>query len=518
MLFIAMFFLVFALFVVARVFRGSQAIWLGLTLFTFGCCIVGLAGLVPRFGNYRLDGILSLPLDQPDWAWRLLERLSLYDFMRFRLWSAVGFVIATVIFATAYSAKHWKLPEIAAGVGLALISAFLLWYYDPEHLFKLYNTGAGMLTSPESRQSWENGLRTWDILALCLIISAFIYSLVRLGKVLWESSIIQKKVQAFCVGIGVLVLTIFFILLFCIGRVSVLNGHTMATTLLPLGPRYPVFDSTFLRAVPLAAIIAMVAVMVAILRYGFLGNWPMGVRNLEQQINIANQAVRLALHSFKNRFLAVQMAMDMASGQLDALVGGPVEKARIQIAWAKDVCVEALGRLEVMHIQAKRLEVNLRWLLLRDLWEAAMNCCSSRLEGIQISCKYPTGNLYIWGDREHLISVLDNLLQNALDAMAEKQGEEYHPALYLEINQEYEWGYFRVTDNGSGIARENLHKVFRPFFTSKPAKNNWGLGLTYCHRVIKMHRGFINLHSQLGKGTTVEVVLRCRKNLNGILK
>jgi hypothetical protein len=314
MLFIAMFFLVFALFVVARVFRGSQAIWLALTLFTFGCCIVGLVGLVPRFGNYRFDGILSLPLDQPGWAWRLLERLSLYDFMRFRLWSAVGFMIAAIVFSISYSMKKWRLGESLAGGGLILISVFLLWYYDPEHLFKLYNIGAGMLSNPNSRNYWEKVLQLLDIVSLCLIVTAFIYALVRLGKVLWQSSIVQKKVQAFCVGVGISVLSIFFILLFCLGRVSVLNGHTMATTLLPLGPKYPVFDTTYLRAVPLVAVVAMVTVMVAILRYGFLGNWPMGVRNLEQQINVANQAVRLALHSFKNRFLAVQMAMDMASG------------------------------------------------------------------------------------------------------------------------------------------------------------------------------------------------------------
>lgn len=508
MLFIAVFFLVFALFVVARVFRGVQAIWLGLILFTFGCCILGLVGLVPRFGNYNLNDWLSLPLDQPEWAWRLLERLSLYDFVRFRLWSAAGFVLAVLVFALSYTRERWRLSDGMALLATGAIIGALLWNYDPDHLFRLYNSGAGLINHSAARRYWEQMLVVTDHVFLVLFSAVFCYALFRLAHVFVKSSIMQKKVQAVCVGIGAAVLNIFFILLFCIGRVSVLNAHTMATTLLPLGPNYPVFDATYLRAVPLAAFVAMGAVLIAILRYGFLGSWRMDLRNLDQQINIANQAVRLALHSFKNRFLAVQMAMDMASGQMEALRGEEVEKARTQIKWAKDVCAEALTRLDVLHAQAKRLEVNPERILLRQLWEDAAERCADRLAGVTVTPKYPEGEIYIWGDQDHLAGVLENVLQNALDAMAEKQGPGYTPLIAVEINQEYEWSYIRLSDNGKGIARENLHKVFRPFFTTKPTKNNWGMGLTYCHRVVKTHGGFINLRSREGMGTTVEVVLR----------
>lgn len=510
MLFIAMFFLVFALFVVARGFRGGQAFWLGLILFTFGCSIVGLAGMVLYFGNYRFEGLFSLPPAQPDWLWHLLARFSLYDFMRFRLWSAVGFVVAIGVFSVSYTFERWKHSDVLTYGGLLFFTVFLLWYYDPQHLFKLYDLGTGLLTNQTAHHYWENGLYLIDFTSLFVVIGIFIYATQLFYKVFWRSSIIQKRVQALCVGIGNLVLSVFFILLFCIGRVSVLNAHTMATTLLPLGPQLPVFDDTLIRVVPFAAIIAMVTVMVAILRYGFSGKWRVKIpNNFDQQINLANQAVRLALHSFKNRFLAVQMAMDMASGQLENVTAGEqVEKARIQIQWAKDVCIDALNRLDILHIQAKRLEVNSRRLSLRELWEEAMRRCSARIEGVKVSCKYPETDIRIWGDREHLIALLENILQNALDAMAEKQEKGYVPRIWVEMNREYEWDYIRITDNGPGISKENLPKVFRPFFTTKPTKNNWGLGLTYCHRVIKMHGGFINIDSRFGIETTVEVVLR----------
>jgi signal transduction histidine kinase len=519
MLFIAMFFLVFALFVVAWVFRGGQAFWLGLIIFTFGCCIVGLAGMFPRFGNYSLDDIFGFHFTQPDWLWYLLARFSLYDLIRFRLWSAVGFVVAVGVFSISYTSERRRLPatrmySMLAYGGLLFFAAFLIWYYDPDHFFKLYKIGASLFTNPQDYNYWLKGQQVVDILALFFIIGIFGYAIWGLNHVFWRSSIFQKKVQALCMGIGILFLSVFFLILFCSGRFSILNAQTMATTLLPLGPHYPVFDYALIRAVPFVAVVVMVTVMIAILRYGFLGKWQVNIPNLDQQINLANQAVRLALHSFKNRFLAVQMAMDMASGQLESIncneIQGsePVEKARIQIQWAKDVCIDALNRLDVLHIQAKRLEVNSRWLPLREIWEEAMRRCSARLEEVTVSCRCPDMDIKIWGDREHLSAVLENILQNALDAMAEKQEKGYTPQIWVVMNQEYEWSYIRVTDNGPGISKDNLHKVYRPFFTTKPAKNNWGLGLTYCHRVVKMHGGFINIKSPPGMGTTVEVVLR----------
>jgi Signal transduction histidine kinase len=514
LLFLAMVFLIFALFVMVRVFRGYPAMWLGLILFTFGCCIIGLAGLIPRFGNYQLEGILNLPLNEPSWVWHLLSNLSLYDFMRFRLWTAIGFTTALVCFAYAYSFQYWKFSDIFLIAIFVLTDGWLLYSYDPLYLSNLYIKGAAYLSDPVVRIRWERGLLLQDWAALGLIVIMLFWAVRRIFTVFINSKILQKRVQALCVGIGSLILAIFFILLFCFGRSTVLSAYTMATTLLPLGPQYPVINSFYILAVPLVTIIAVSMVLLAILRYGFLGTSRIGTKKLEQQISVANQAVRLALHSFKNRFLAVQMAMNMAMLQLDALRGEEVSRAGFQIKSALDVCAEALAGLDKLHAQAKSLQVNPRWVSLQELIEEALHHCNSALTGTVVTKRYPNSKIMAWGDREHLVTVLENLLQNAIDAMADRLDGEEMPKLWIEIGVEYEWGFIRIGDNGAGISKANLHKVFRPFFTTKPSKSNWGLGLTYCHRVIKTHRGFINLRSKSGVGTTVEVVLRCRENVN----
>jgi signal transduction histidine kinase len=96
--------------------------------------------------------------------------------------------------------------------------------------------------------------------------------------------------------------------------------------------------------------------------------------------------------------------------------------------------------------------------------------------------------------------VIENLLKNALDAMEGKG--------LIEVNvQQDKKISIDVTDNGKGISRENLRKVFNPGFTTK--KRGWGLGLSLCKRIIEQyHQGELYVkQSEVGKGTTFRVVI-----------
>jgi signal transduction histidine kinase len=63
------------------------------------------------------------------------------------------------------------------------------------------------------------------------------------------------------------------------------------------------------------------------------------------------------------------------------------------------------------------------------------------------------------------------------------------------------------TDDGPGIAPENLRRIFDPFFTTKEAGKGTGLGLSICHGIVTEHDGQIYARSQLGKGATIVVEL-----------
>ena len=65
------------------------------------------------------------------------------------------------------------------------------------------------------------------------------------------------------------------------------------------------------------------------------------------------------------------------------------------------------------------------------------------------------------------------------------------------------------SDDGIGIKKEDLSKVFEPFFTLK--SKGTGLGLSICSELINLHNGEINIESEIGSGTTVIIRLPVRK-------
>ncbi|CAM1370381.1 Histidine kinase-, DNA gyrase B-, and HSP90-like ATPase [Tenacibaculum sediminilitoris] len=97
--------------------------------------------------------------------------------------------------------------------------------------------------------------------------------------------------------------------------------------------------------------------------------------------------------------------------------------------------------------------------------------------------------------------VIENLIKNAIDAM---QGKG---SLSVSINESSKNVKILVSDTGKGIPRTQFSQVFTPGFTTK--KRGWGLGLSLSKRIIEdYHNGRIHvLKSELGKGTTFEVLL-----------
>ena len=65
----------------------------------------------------------------------------------------------------------------------------------------------------------------------------------------------------------------------------------------------------------------------------------------------------------------------------------------------------------------------------------------------------------------------------------------------------------QVADNGVGIPSDEIDRIYDPFFTTKPPGKGTGLGLFTCYRTVQRHGGEINVDSQVGVGTSFNVIL-----------
>ena len=117
------------------------------------------------------------------------------------------------------------------------------------------------------------------------------------------------------------------------------------------------------------------------------------------------------------------------------------------------------------------------------------------------------------GDVTQLHQVLLNLCVNARDSMMPGGGTLALSATNIEIDENYasmsqdakpgRYVVFKVVDSGCGIPAENIDKIFDPFFTTKEVGKGTGLGLSTVMGIVRSHGGFMEVDSQVGKGSAI---------------
>ncbi len=107
----------------------------------------------------------------------------------------------------------------------------------------------------------------------------------------------------------------------------------------------------------------------------------------------------------------------------------------------------------------------------------------------------------ISGDESQLQQVFLNLFLNAYQAMP-KGGK-----LTIKTSTQKEAVQITISDTGIGISKQNISKIFDPFYTTKEKTRGTGLGLSVSYGIIRNHHGKIEVQSRFGKGTTFKILL-----------
>lgn len=143
-------------------------------------------------------------------------------------------------------------------------------------------------------------------------------------------------------------------------------------------------------------------------------------------------------------------------------------------------------------------------------------------EKIKLQVNYGADLGYIRVDTVQLSQVLLNLAINAKDAM-NGVGELTMSARVEHLNEPYPFGgdiiqpgdfaVLSVSDTGCGIPKENLERIYEPFFSTKKnvLNSGTGLGLSMVYGIVRQMEGFIKVSSEVGKGTTFEIYLPSRE-------
>lgn len=108
--------------------------------------------------------------------------------------------------------------------------------------------------------------------------------------------------------------------------------------------------------------------------------------------------------------------------------------------------------------------------------------------------------LSVRANKNKLIHVLVNLVQNSLDAMKDKKfNPDQKPTISIEGREDATASFIVVRDNGPGIATEHIDKIFDPFYTTKDVGEGMGLGLSICYRIMQECKGRISVQTEPGQ-------------------
>jgi PAS domain S-box-containing protein len=232
-----------------------------------------------------------------------------------------------------------------------------------------------------------------------------------------------------------------------------------------------------------------------------------------QKMEAVGQLTGGIAHDFNNLLMVVMGNLQL----VEQLVKGD-ERALKRIRAAidasekgSDLTRRMLAFSRQQTLQNKELAVNDLLFNMQDMLKQAVSAT--------VEIKFiPTEDLWpVKVDQTMLETAILNLTINARDAMAPKGGsliiesanrsldstyaqshEEVTPGDYVEIS---------VTDTGSGIAPENIEKVFQPFFTTKGPEAGSGLGLSMIYGFVKQSGGHVKIYSEVGHGTSVKLYL-----------
>lgn len=134
-----------------------------------------------------------------------------------------------------------------------------------------------------------------------------------------------------------------------------------------------------------------------------------------------------------------------------------------------------------------------------------------RVDGVDVQIHAPVSGIKVIGNPIQLEQVLLNLLKNARDAIIENQARTGHPQsglIEVECRPRLERGdaIIAISDNGGGIAPENMRQIFDPFFTTKDVGQGTGLGLSLSHEIIVSMSGTLNAETT-GQGARFTITL-----------
>ena len=231
-----------------------------------------------------------------------------------------------------------------------------------------------------------------------------------------------------------------------------------------------------------------------------------------QKMETLGQLTGGIAHDFKNLLMLITGNLEIIEDAVprdDDMIRRALERARVGADRAAALTQRLLAFSRQQTLDPKPVQINELISSMADIWRQALG------RAIRLDIDVPQRSPTIFVDPNQLENAVLNLILNARDAS--------NPGGRIKVVSEVmfvdtptlgrtgevtvgEYASISVEDQGSGIPNELLGRIFEPLFTTKPVGQGPGLGLSMVYGFVKQSKGYIDITSALGRGTTVRLI------------
>ncbi|MBL7870466.1 MAG: CHASE3 domain-containing protein [Cyclobacteriaceae bacterium] len=211
-----------------------------------------------------------------------------------------------------------------------------------------------------------------------------------------------------------------------------------------------------------------------------------------ERLSMTGKIARTIAHEIRNPLTNLNLALENLKDEMPK-----TETAKIY----SEIISRNSNRIEKLISDllnsSKPKELQLELISINELLEDALLLAKDRinLKNVTLSTTYASELPRLYVDREEIKIALLNIIINGIEAIDKEHGE-----LKISTFRVKDTVRINIHDNGIGIAKSELNKLFDPFYTNKP--NGTGLGLTSTLNILSSHNATVVVNSTVGAGTT----------------
>jgi signal transduction histidine kinase len=217
----------------------------------------------------------------------------------------------------------------------------------------------------------------------------------------------------------------------------------------------------------------------------------------KKKIDTASLGIRAFTHAIKNHLLAIRSESEYLQEKF-----ADDEEALYSLKLIMDSCEQSFQSINEANDKLKQITLSMKAVSLNIPIERAIDRFHTNKLKVNIHYGKPASSIYVYIDEYQIQEAIYNILKNSIEAIESSNGD-----IWIQMNEVDQWGTVTIRDNGPGIDSENVNEIFTPFFSTKPSITNWGIGLSFCHKVITGHGGKIEVTSEKGKFTQFDILL-----------